>query len=388
MPNPTTPAKRAPSAILNLGLRPFFLLAGLWAGLAMILWLGMLVGHVAPPSTFYPTDWHLHELLFGFLSAVIAGFLLTAVPNWTRRPALQGNWLGALVLLWLAGRVAMLWAPGWLAFPLALAFLPCLTLFIGRELVAANNRRNFIVLVTLLAMIGAEGLFLFEDWRDEATRLVVASAVMLITVIGGRVTPAFTANWLRRKGQEVAPMSMPWLDNAILWASPPVLVLWVIAPLSPLNGILLGILCLAQLLRMSRWNGHHSLSEPLVAVLHLAYLFIPLGYLALSLAAMRPYWIDLTTALHVWTVGAVGLMTLAMMTRASLGHTGQALHAGAGTTVLYLALLLSVITRILAGVADDFIMAFYNLSAISWSIAFLGFAVLYGPALLRERKDS
>lgn len=388
MSNPATQGPRTPSVILSLGLRPFFLLAGLWAALAMILWLGMLKGHMTLPSSLDPIDWHIHELLFGYLSAAIAGFLLTAVPNWTKRPPLTGGWLGALVLLWLAGRVAMIGAPAWLAYPLTLAFLPALALFIGRELVLADNRRNFIVLSALVALIVAQALFLTENWRGEGSRLAIAAGVMLVTVIGGRVTPAFTGNWLRKNGREVAPIAAPWLDTMILWVSPPLLVLWVFAPLSPLIGIALGLMCLAQLWRLSRWNGQHSMGEPLVAVLHLAYLFIPLGYLTLSLAATRPYWIDLTTAMHVWTAGAVGMMTLAMMTRASLGHTGQALHAGAGTTVIYLALLLSIVSRVLAGLIYDHIMTLYTVSAITWVIAFLGFAVLYGPALIRPRPAS
>ncbi len=386
MQNSTTQGQRTTPILLSLGFRPFFLLAGLWAALAMILWLAMLMGHIALPSALGPTDWHIHELLFGYLSAAIAGFLLTAVPNWTRRPPLRGTWLGALVLLWLVGRVAMLGAPAWLAYPLALAFLPCLTLIIGREIIAADNRRNFIVLAILVALSITQALFYLDNWRDEASRLAIATAVMLFTLIGGRITPAFTANWLRKNGQEVTPVPVPWLDKATLWITPPLLLLWAFAPLSKSVGIALGLMCLAQLWRMSRWKGLHSLSEPLVAVLHLAYLFIPLGYLALSVAALQPDLIDLTTALHIWTAGVVGMAPMAMMTRASLGHTGQALHAGMGTTVIYLALLLSIASRVLAGFTYDHSMTLYNLAAITWVVAFLGFALLYGSALIRPRK--
>lgn len=386
--------QRPEIAFLSLGFRPFFLMGAVWAALAMLLWLGTLAGHIDLPSALDATAWHVHELLIGYISAVAAGFLLTAVPNWTGQPPVRGNGLLILVLLWLAGRVAMLLPdtlPSLLPVALDMLFLPSLALVIGRDLVASGNKRNFPVLAILLTMALANGLFHYDALRGEAAaggigiRLALASGIMLITLIGGRVTPAFTRNWLKMNGRDVPSLSLPQLDNWVMLASPIALLLWVLAPQMAVTGLLLILVGLANLLRLSRWNGMRCLKEPLIVVLHLAYGFVPLGYLAVGASAIWPGLLPATTAYHLWTAGAIGMMTLAVMTRASLGHTGQPLRAGRGTVAIYIAICVSVVCRVLAGTTDLDTMLLYTLSGVFWCAAFFGFAAAYGPALLRSR---
>ena len=379
-------------SILTYGFRPFFFGAALWAAFSMVLWIPMLMGQVALPSTFDPVSWHAHEFLFGYLGAVIAGFLLTAVPNWTGRLPIVGWPLGALAALWLVGRVAVLVPAG--SAPLAvamvdLAFPVVLAAAITREIVAGRNWRNLIVLVMLAIFALGNGIFHWEAAQGAyaaqgyGLRLGLGAGIMMIAVIGGRVVPSFTRNWLAKRGPGRLPTApMQRFDKAALVMLLAALLLWVVLPLAPATGVALALAGVLHLWRLARWAGHRTLSEPLVTVLHVGYAFLPLGALALGSEILMPGALGMAAAQHLWMGGAIGLMTLAVMTRATLGHTGQALSADVGTVAIYLALILAVLARVAAGLWPAQAPLLHGLSGLAWIAAFGGFGLVYGRFLL------
>lgn len=380
-------------AILCHGFRPFFFGASVWAALAMALWAAMLSGGAAPPTAFDPAGWHAHAFLFGYLGAVMAGFLLTAVPNWTGRLPIVGWRLAGLAGLWLAGRVAVTVSagvPAPLVAAVDLAFPVALWLAIGREIVAAGNWRNLIVLGMLTAFIVGDALFHWQAAHGGAPaqgaglRVGLGAAIMMIAVIGGRITPSFTRNWLARRpaGRLPAP-PMQTFDKAALLALLAAVLLWVALPRHAATGGALVLAGALHLARLARWAGHRTLAEPLVTVLHAGYAFLPLGALALGAAILAPGAALAAAAQHLWMAGAIGMMTLAVMTRATLGHSGAALTAGPGTVGLYGALFVSVLARGAAGVWTDLAATLHMVAAVGWIGAFGGFAILYGPRLLR-----
>ncbi len=380
-------------AILTFGFRPFFFGAAVWAALAMALWVAMLSGHQVLPTAFGPVSWHAHEFLFGYLGAVVAGFLLTAVPNWTGRLPIVGWRLGWLAALWLAGRVAVAVSgglPAGLVAAVDLAFPVILALAIGREIVAGRNWRNLVVLGMLGAFLVGNALFHYEAVRGEyaaqgyGLRLGLGAGIMMIAVIGGRVVPSFTRNWLVKRRSETLPVPpMQRFDKATLVALLVALVLWVALPLSVATGVALALAGGLNAMRLARWAGHRTLAEPLVTVLHAGYAFVPLGALALSAEILAPGSFGMAGAQHLWMAGAIGLMTLAVMTRATLGHTGQALTAGAGTVAIYVALVLSVLARVAAGLWPAMSGTLHAMAGLCWIAAFGGFALIYGVLLLR-----
>jgi uncharacterized protein involved in response to NO len=379
-------------ALFSYGFRPFFLFGALWVVLAMLIWLAALTGAIDLPTRFDRVSWHAHEFLFGYLGAVLAGFLLTAVPNWTGRLPMVGWRLAALFGLWVAGRIAVFFSallPVAVAPVVDLAFPLVLGGLILREIVAGKNWRNLIVLAMLAVFSIANGLFHFEalsgDYAAQGfgLRLGLATAVMMIAVIGGRIIPSFTRNWLARTDNPARPAPpMQRFDKLVLLSSILVLALWVVQPFERLTGIALILFGVLHLARLLRWQGHHTLSEPLVWVLHVAYVFIPVGAFALGLdqLAGNP---GTAGAQHLWMAGAVGAMTLAVMTRATLGHTGQELIANRATVAIYLCLFGAALARLWTSVWLE--MSY--VSGILWLMAFAGFVVAYGPALLRQKPE-
>jgi uncharacterized protein involved in response to NO len=378
-------------AILSYGYRPFFLLGGIWAALAIALWVPMLTGVLPAPGAFGALDWHAHALLFGYTSAVIAGFLMTAVPNWTGRFPIVGWPLAVLVGLWLLGRVAVT-APLGLS-PLAvalveLAFPVAPAGAIGREIVAGKNWRNLKILILFAVLIlanarfhwAAAGGYAAGDW---GARLGLAVVIMMIAVIGGRIVPSFTRNWLARLGPGALPAPMDRFDMGVMGLTLVALLAWVAQPFGAMAGILCLLAGLANLARLARWQGQRTGAEPLVWVLHAGFAFVGLGFLAVGLDALG--WLPGGSGpQHVWMAGAVGVMTLAVMTRASLGHAGLPLSAGRGVMGLYLAVIGAVLARLVAGFLPgmDWIL---HLAAGLWIAGFAGFAVLYWPILTRSK---
>ncbi len=386
-------AYRGP-ALLSYGFRPFFLAGALWAAVAVALWLPMLAGTIALPTTLSPLEWHIHELLYGYVPAVIAGFLLTAVPNWTGRLPVVGGRLILLFLLWVAGRATML-TSAWIgAIPAALvdmSFLAALGAVVAREILGAGNTRNFKVLVIILLLLAGNGLFHLEAVARVGDglgmRLGIAATVLLIMLIGGRIIPSFTRNWLARRGPGRLPAPEDWLDVLAMTAGGSALAVWVILPRSGMTALLAGVAALLNAARLTRWAGERTLAEPLVLILHVAYAFVPLGFALAALSITQPGLVAPSGALHCWTAGAIGVMTLAVMTRASLGHTGQPLTATRPIQLIYLAAIVAATTRIAAALRLD-PGPMLKLSATAWVVAFAAFVTIYWPLLARARASS
>lgn len=382
-------------ALFTYGFRPFFLGAALWAVLAMTLWIPMLAGGLSLPTAFDPVSWHAHEFLYGYLGAVVAGFLLTAVPNWTGRLPIVGWPLAGLAALWLAGRLAVassLFWPAGLVAAIDLGFPLVLGAAILREIVRGKNWRNLVVLALLAAFTLGNGLFHWEAARGafaaqgSGLRLGLAAGLLMIGLIGGRIVPSFTRNWLVKRGGARLPAApMQRFDRLSLLALVIALLLWVAAPLGLAAGAALIVAGLMQAARLARWAGGQTLAEPLVWVLHAGYAFLPLGALAMGIAILDPGLLAPSVAQHLWMAGAFGLMPLAVMTRATLGHTGQALTAGRGTVTIYLLVMAAVFLRLLAGILPAEAARLHALSGIAWICAFGGFALLYGGLLLRRQ---
>lgn len=376
-------------AILSFGFRPFFLLAAIWAALAMALWIFMLAGYAPLPTAFDPFAWHAHEFVFGYLSAVIAGFLLTAVPNWTGRLPIVGWPLAGLVALWILGRVAVAVSAGlpWLLVMLADgAMILVLGLALAREVVAGSNWRNLPVLGLLAVFLAANGLFHAEAASGAAAsdgyglRLGLAAVLMLIALIGGRIIPSFTRNWLAARKSPWLPAPFGRADRAILGLTGATLLCFVLWPdAAALPCLVTGG---AHLWRLSRWQGHRTGPEPLLWVLHVAYAMLALGFLAVGAAGLGL--LPQAGARHVWLAGAIGLMTLAVMSRASLGHAGRPLRAGPGLSAAYLLLLAGVCLRFAAGLAPGQAWLLH-LSAALWIMGFAGFTLMFWPILTRPR---
>jgi uncharacterized protein involved in response to NO len=376
-------------ALLQQGFRPFFLAGALWAAGALVLWLAMLRGAVALPTAFDPMTWHAHEMLFGFAVAAMAGFLLTAVPNWTGRMPLQGLPLAGLAALWLAGRVAVAFS-GWTgplaAAALDLAFLTALLGAVGREIMAGRSWRNLPVCLALAALLLANALTHLDaiglaGAGSAGLRLGTAVLVSLITLVGGRIVPSFTTNWLKKRGETRLPAPFGRFDQATLLLTMTALLAWTMAPTALLTGAAAVAAGVMNALRLARWRGQRTLAEPLVAVLHLGYAWIPAGLFLTGVAAWAPDLVLSVAGLHALTAGAIGTMTLAVMTRATLGHTGRALTADLGTLVIYACVSLGALFRVVAPIAPD--LPVLSLSALLWIAAFLLFAALYGPLLCR-----
>lgn len=380
-------------AILAYGFRPFFFGAAVWAALAMAVWVPMLSGLVAVPTAFDPISWHAHEFLFGYLGAIVAGFLLTAVPNWTGRLPIVGWPLGGLAVLWLAGRVAVMVSavlPPLVVAAVDLAFPVILAVVIAREIVAGKNWRNLIVLGMLAVFAIGNASFHWEAAggayaaQGMGLRIGLGAGVMMIAVIGGRIVPSFTRNWLVKRGPGRLPTPpMQYFDKIALLVLLVALVLWVVLPVHPVSGAALALAGILHLIRLTRWAGHRTFAEPLVTVLHVGYLFLPVGAVGLGAEILVPGTIGMAAAQHLWMGGAIGLMTLAVMTRATLGHTGQPLSAGAGSVAIYTALVLAVVLRFAAGVWQADAPTLHMVSGLSWLCAFVGFLIIYGPLLLR-----
>ncbi len=383
-------------ALLSYGFRPFFLAGSLHAALLVAVWVPWYLGMIAIPSALPPLGWHAYELLFGFVPAIIAGFLLTAVPSWTGRRPVAGLPLLGLVGLWLAGQLAVALSaslPPTVVAALALAFLPVLAGVVAREIVAARNWRNLKVLAGVALLAAAQALAHYELWHFGAAahgdRLGLAAILMLILIIGGRIVPGFTGNWLRQRGPGRMPAPTGTLDRAGLVLAGLALAAWTALPALPSRDAEIGLLLVAaglvQAVRQARWAPERTGAEPLVAVLHAGHAFVPLGFVLAGWAALQGLPGTATGAVHAWTVGAIGLMTLAVMTRASRGHTGRPLKAPAPTVGIYACVAVAAATRIAAAWLPGQAVVLLWAAAAGWVAAFLGFAVLYGPALIAPR---
>jgi uncharacterized protein involved in response to NO len=349
-------------------------------------------GVIAVGGPYGAIAWHGHEMVFGFLSAVVTGFLMTAVPNWTGRLPVMGWNLAALFLLWTAGRAAMFFAGAIGVKAAALIdapFLFAVAMTIGREIIRGRNWRNLPVLV-MVSLFAIGNLF----WHSIAvgggapqigSRWGIAVVAMLIALIGGRITPSFTRNWLMKTGRPAASAVVDVIDKLALACAGLALVCWLMFPVSPVTGALLLVASALHLLRLARWRGWRTASEPLVAILHVGYFWLVLGLAILGASAAFPTVILASTALHALTAGAAGVMILAVMTRATRGHTGRPLAADGPTVLIYVLVNIGAAARVIAPFwAADYALALAAASAL-WSGAFLLFAVIYGRYLLTPK---
>lgn len=381
-------------AILAQGFRPFFLLAGIWAAATLALFFAALQGWTVLPTAFSPVDWHSHEMLFGYISASIAGFLLTAIPNWTGRLPLQGAPLLGLALLWLAGRAAVAVSDLIGATPAALidlSFLFALCAVTLREILAGRNWRNLPIILVISLLLIVNALMHVEllgllDSDGFARRSAVAIVIMLITLVGGRIVPSFTRNWLAKRGARVLPGQFGFFDRLTVAATLIALCVWAVVPDAALAAGFSAVAAVLNLIRLLRWRGYYTHPEPLLWVLHLAYLWIPVG---LALLALSHWWPALppSGALHALTTGAIGTMTLAVMSRTTLGHTGRALHAGPALTTAYLCVTLAALLRIASALWSEMYTPLLTAAALAWFIAFVLFLAVCAPMLFTQRQD-
>jgi len=383
-------------ALFERGFRPFFLATGVYGVVIVAAWLAIWRGALAAPGWLPPLWWHGHEMLFGLVTAAIAGFLLTATPVWTGRPALRGRGLAALFGIWVAGRVVMLASgalPAVLVAAIDLAFLPLVAGVLARTLWRTGQRRNYgvVALVAILALanaaVHAQALGLTTGSAPQALRFGVGVIVVLIVVIGGRITPGFTTNALRRRGVDARATSWPWLDRLTVALAVSFVAVDLLAPRTTASGSVAAAAGLAVMARMAGWQTLRTWRDPLVWSLHAGAAWVAVGLLLVAVGDLG-HAIPASVGLHALTAGAMGSMILAVMTRVSLGHTGRALALPRGAVGSYLLVHVGAGARVVAALTPgsvDFPLLLAG--GLLWAAAFGLFAVLYAPILLRPRVD-
>jgi uncharacterized protein involved in response to NO len=390
----TTTVQRGPIALFSYGFRPFFLAAFAFACLAIPVWLVIRSAAVMPLPNLPPQLWHGHEMVFGFISAAIAGFLLTAVPSWTSARGFAGWPLILLTLIWLSGRAALAFAsqlPSWLVAVAELSFLPALAAMVAVPLLRARNRNTPLLLV-LGALWFVDATFVCA-MTIGAPQLAVSMlhvgldiVLLLITVIGGRIVPSFTANALRRRGIDKPARSEPVIEIPVIVSMIALVAIDAFAPTHWVATFVAALAAVLHVARMSGWRGRLTLREPIVWVLHLAYLWIPIGlalkaiFLATD-AAWAAGWV------HALGVGAASMMIVAVITRASLGHTGRPLTVSTSVAIAYAVLCAAALVRVFAPAAPNDYEWSLKVSGALWTLAFVILLATYGPILLRRRAD-
>ncbi|MCH6549665.1 MAG: NnrS family protein [Proteobacteria bacterium] len=380
---------------MSYAFRPFFLLNGFFAVVVISIWLMALhgTGPASVPATML--YWHGHEMVVGFAMAAMAGFVLTAVATWTDRPPLQGKLLGVLVFSWLLGRLAMMAAtrlPYWLVASADTIFPFLLFLLVGREVVGGRSRRNYpvvgitLVLAVLNLLYHLGTLRILPGMDRLALYFLIHLILLMITVIAGRIIPNFTANWLRARGHERLPENHPLTDGITVVATIATGVSVSLTPFGPVTGILAMVAALSHAVRLARWRGLATTSEPLLFVLHVAYLWLPVGFALTALAAFGLVFPP-SAALHALTMGAIGNMILAVTSRVALAHTGRSLHAPRLIVISYAILNAAVVARVLSPLNPGLTIEMIDLSALGWIVTFAIFTAVYWPVLTRPRVD-
>ena len=399
IPDMKVRAKKIGFPVFSIGFRPFFALASVWAVVVMAVWL-WIYSHGEALTGAWPDTavWHGHEMVFGYTIAVVAGFLLTAVPNWTKVRPVQAWRLALLALMWMAGRVAMLAAVKLPLLAMAVdgMFLPLLAFVLLPAITHAQSYRN-VVFVVLLGLMTLCNMAMHMDmayglaWFDARRALYVAVhlIMVMIAVFAGRIVPAFTRNALKVEGMPATMQAVPgWLDMGSVG------LVMAVAAFGALLGFaspLVGVFALAaagfNMARMSYWQGYRTLGMPIVWVLHAGYLALAVGF---GLEGVAIAWrvLPFPLALHVLTIGGIGIMTFAMMTRVSLGHSGRKLQVNRATGLAYAGLVAAVAVRVGGGaLLPQFYMGTVVFSGLLWVAAFMVFAVVYLPILFSPRAD-
>lgn len=375
-------------ALFALGFRPFFLGAGIFSVLLIALWLAIYTDVISLGLSIPPAQWHAHEMIFGFAGAVIVGFLLTAVQNWTGAKTLSGKPLAILFLLWLAGRL-LPFVPG---NPLALyalidaALFPAAMIAIAHPIIRARQVRNYAFPV-MLAMLTAANLLVHAQWlgiaQTAATGLTLAvyMIVLMMVVMGGRVIPSFTDGKLRTSARRWK--AIEWLAPALTLAT---LATVLTMPVSPITALVAAAACIIHAVRLAGWYTQKYWSVPLLWVLHLGYGWIVVGFLLTALAALKI--VTPSLALHAYTAGAIGTLTLGMMARVSLGHTGRILEPAKLIEFSFALITLAAAIRVLMPLLLPSAYAItISISGLIWMAAFAIFTLVYTPILIQSRVD-
>ncbi|MEH6470711.1 MAG: NnrS family protein [Halopseudomonas sp.] len=393
MLNIERPEDRIPAgtfSLFALGFRPFFLLASLLAIVLITIWLPYLFGQLSLAGHFTPLHWHAHEMLFGYAVAVISGFLLAAVRNWTSLDTPSGAPLIAITLVWLLGRLVCtlpLGLPPALIASIDLAFLPTVMLALAGPLIRARTLRNmaFLLILALLTLanllmhLQALGL---ETTADQGVKLGLGLVILVIVIMGGRVIPFFTRNPL--PGMKLRQWQ--WVEVSSVAGVVVLLLLELLAVPSLFSAILSLMVGAILLLRMSGWYDSRIWSRPILWVLHIAYASIAVGFFLKGLALLG--WVPTSSATHAFGFGGIGLITLGMMARVSLGHTGRMLELPTLTVWGIRILTLGVVVRIAATLTSGSLsQALLMLSVFCWVLAFAAFLKDYAPMLIRPRID-
>jgi uncharacterized protein involved in response to NO len=382
-------------ALFDYGFRPFFLMSAMYA-LLMVPWWMYRFAHASVSFGGLPAlYWHAHEMIYGFVMAAIAGFLLTAVPSWTSQRGSAGWPLVVAIVLWIAGRVSMSMAgaiPFWLFAAAELALVPYLLALLAPPILRTRNR-NLPVLGVLAVLWIIDAVFTLGVARGDtslaagALRLAVDFVLVLVTIIGGRIVPTFTANSLRRRGETASTVTRKPVEVAVIGLMIAIAVTDVFAPAAWLSGVLAGLAALAHLLRLAGWRSLRTGGEPILWIMHVAYAWIPLG-LALKACAVLGDFGWAAKWSHAFGAGALATMILAVMTRVALGHTGRPLTVSNPITAAYLLLTAAALLRVF-GVAlfPDHYLLTLTVAGIAWTLAFGIFLVVYAPILWSPRAD-
>ena len=383
------------SALFSYGFRPFFLLAGAYALIMIPLWMYRFAHGGVAFDGLPAMYWHAHEMIYGFVMAAIAGFLLTAVPSWTGERGFAGKPLFAAVVLWLAGRVAIGIAgdiPFWALAIAELAFVPWLIVLLAPPILRTRNR-NLPLLTVLLVLWIIDVAFLAGMGRADVTlaagsmRLAIDFVLILITVIGGRIVPAFTANALRRRGEEPKLVTRAPLEVAVIGLMVAVAIADVFVPNGAVSGMLAAFAALAHLWRLAGWRSFRTRGEAILWIMHVAYAWLPLG-LALKAIAILGDADWASKWQHALAIGAMATMILAVMTRTALGHTGRPLVVSRAIAVAYLLLIFTALLRTFGvAVFPAHYLLTLTVAAIAWAACFGIFLVVYTPILWRPRVD-
>jgi uncharacterized protein involved in response to NO len=379
-------------ALFSYGFRPFFLSATLFALLVIPFWWAVWRGRIGLTGPFSPVDWHVHEMVFGYGAAVVAGFLFTAVPNWTGRLPTRGWPLVALLSLWIAGRFVVAGMAGLGAIPVLLIdqfFLLAVAAMIAREIIVGENWRNLKVLVPVTLLWLANVSFHLEAMTrgsaDASRRLGIALLIFLIMLIGGRIVPSFTRNWLVQREARRLPTPFGKFDGISIVAGVLALLLWALAPLHWLTAMAVALAATLHLARLARWQGIHTWRNPLLLILHVAYAMVPAGFFAIALTGIGLA--GQAAATHLFGIGAIGGMTTAVIMRATMGHTGRPLSAGRALTTAFGLLVLAAVTRCAGGAIRLGPLDGIDLTAALWMSAFAILALRLGPWLARPKVD-
>jgi uncharacterized protein involved in response to NO len=380
--------------LFSIAFRPLFLFGSIWSAAAVGIWIVVYLTGSGLPIRLTPVDWHIHEMLYGFALAAIAGFILTAVANWTGRPPVRGAVLAALTGVWALARglnLASALVPIWLTATVDLAFPAAIAILVLRETVAARNWRN-VMMAAPVAVLGIADLLIYLEAAGRRIpaglgwRLALGAVITLISVIGARIIPGFTRNWLANRGAAALPSSSRGLDRAASVVLHSALLGWAVLPDARPFAVLLVVGAALSLARLAGWRGLATMDEPLLTILHVGYLWMVFGTGLLGVSVLVPA-VPRTAAIHALTAGAIGTMVIAVMSRVCRGHTGRSLTADRLTVVIYALVNLAAAARVIAALWPAASMRLLALAAALWIAAYLLFATWCAPVVVRPRPD-